>query len=230
MAVDVKSETTSGQDVTEQYTDLASRLRNLEASEAQLLELMKQAGKVDEILQVQRELTNTRGQIEQIKGHMQYLQQSSDLALINVSLEQSKLAVEFNVDTRTVKEGKQVQFIPTVSGGFSPYSYEWNFGDGVTSTEGAPTHTYRKDGTFTVILKITDDKGNTAESKRADYITVLPGWNAGNIASSAWNALVAFFRFLATLIIGLAIFSPVWIIILVILYFTVWRRRKKKAK
>ena len=230
MAVDVKSETTSGQDVTEQYTDLASRLRNLEASEAQLLELMKQAGKVDEILQVQRELTNTRGQIEQIKGHMQYLQQSSDLALINVSLEQSKLAVEFNVDTRTVKEGKQVQFIPTVSGGFSPYSYEWNFGDGATSTEGAPTHTYRKDGTFTVILKITDDKGNTAESKRADYITVLPGWNAGNIASSAWNALVAFFRFLATLIIGLAIFSPVWIIILVILYFTVWRRRKKKAK
>jgi len=230
MAVDVKSETTSGQDVTEQYTDLASRLRNLEASEAQLLELMKQAGKVDEILQVQRELTNTRGQIEQIKGHMQYLQQSSDLALINVSLEQSKLAVEFNVDTRTVKEGKQVQFIPTVSGGFSPYSYEWNFGDGVTSTEGAPTHTYRKDGTFTVILKVTDDKGNTAESKRADYITVLPGWNAGNIASSAWNALVAFFRFLATLIIGLAIFSPVWIIILVILYFTVWRRRKKKAK
>ena len=230
MAVDVKSETTSGQDVTEQYTDLASRLRNLEASEAQLLELMKQAGKVDEILQVQRELTNTRGQIEQIKGQMQYLEQSSDLALISVSLEQSKLAVEFNVDTRTVKEGKQVQFIPTVSGGFSPYSYEWNFGDGVTSTEGAPTHTYRKDGTFTVILKITDDKGNTAESKRADYITVLPGWNAGNIASSAWNALVAFFRFLATLIIGLAIFSPVWIIILVILYFTVWRRRKKKAK
>ena len=230
MAVDVKSETTSGQDVTEQYTDLASRLRNLEASEAQLLELMKQAGKVDEILQVQRELTNTRGQIEQIKGQMQYLEQSSDLALISVSLEQSKLAVEFNVDTRTVKEGKQVQFIPTVSGGFSPYSYEWNFGDGVTSTEGAPTHTYRKDGTFTVILKVTDDKGNTAESKRADYITVLPGWNAGNIASSAWNALVAFFRFLATLIIGLAIFSPVWIIILVILYFTVWRRRKKKAK
>ena len=72
-----RSESTTGQDVTEQYTDLDSQLRNLEASEAQLLELMKQAGTVEEILKVQQELTNTRGQIEQIKGQMQYLEQSS---------------------------------------------------------------------------------------------------------------------------------------------------------
>lgn len=230
MAVDVKSESTTGEDVTSQYTDLNSQLRNLEASEAQLLELMKQAGKVDEILNVQRELTNTRGQIEQIKGQMQYLEQSSSLALINANLEQSKLAVEFSADTRTVKVGKQIQFVPTVSGGFSPYSYAWDFGDGSTSTEAAPTHTYRKSGTFTVTVKITDDKGNTADAKRADYITVLTGWSAGNIASGAWNALVGFFHFLVSFIIGLAIFSPIWIIILVILYFTVWRRRKNKSK
>jgi len=230
MAVDVKSESTTGEDVTGQYTDLNSRLRNLEASEAQLLDLMKRAGTVPDILEVQRELTNTRGQIEQIKGQMQYLEQSSSLALINASLEQSKLAVEFSADTRTVKVGKQIQFIPTVSGGFSPYSYEWSFGDGSTSTEAAPTHTYRKSGAFTVTVKITDDKGNTADAKRVDYITVLPGWSAGNIASGAWNALVGFFHFLFSFIIGLAIFSPVWIIILVILYFTVWRRRKNKSK
>ena len=230
MAVDVKAESTAGEDVTSQYTDLNSQLRNLEASETQLLDLMKHTGTVDEILKVQRELTNTRGQIEQIKGQMQYLEQSSSLALINASLEQSKLAVEFSADTRTVKVGKQIQFIPTVSGGFSPYSYEWSFGDGSTSTEAAPTHTYRKSGTFTATVKITDDKGNTADAKRVDYITVLPGWSAGNIASGAWNALVGFFHFLFSFIIGLAIFSPVWIIILVILYFTVWRRRKNKSK
>jgi PKD repeat protein len=137
--------------------------------------------------------------------------------------------VEFNADTRTVKVGKQVQFIPTVSGGFAPYSYQWDFGDGGTSTEAAPTHTYRKSGTFTVKLKIADDKGNPAEYNRTDYITVLSGWSAGNIASSAWNGLVGFWHFILSFIIGLAIFSPVWIIILVILYFTVWRRRKKKS-
>ena len=86
--------------------------------------------------------------------------------MINASLEQSKLAVEFTADARTVKEGKSVQFTPTVSGGFSPYSYEWNFGDGSTSTEAVPTHTYHKSGTFTVTLKITDDKGNTADSNK----------------------------------------------------------------
>jgi hypothetical protein len=227
LAVDVRSESTSGQDVTEEYVDLDARLRNLQASEAQLLELMKQAGDVSEILDVQRELTDTRGQIEQIKGRMQYLQQSSALAFINVSLEQSALALEFTATVRTVKEGQKVQFIPTISGGFSPYSYEWDFGDGGTSTEGAPTHAYRREGTYTVGLNIKDDKGNTAVSERKDYITVLSGWDSGNVASGAWNGLVAFGHVIVNIIIWLGIFSPVWIIILVILYFAWWRRRKK---
>jgi PKD repeat protein len=229
LAVDIRSESTSGQDVTEEYVDLDAKLRNLEASEAQLLELMKQAGDVSEILDVQRELTDTRGQIEQIKGRMQYLEQSSNLAFINTSLEQSKLAVEFNANTRTVKEGQKVQFIPTISGGFAPYSYEWDFGDGDTSTDGAPAHAYRSDGTYTVTLKLKDDKGNPAEYERKDYITVLSGWDSGNVASSAWNGLVGFFHVILNIIIWLGIFSPVWIIILVILYFTWWRKRKKKA-
>jgi hypothetical protein len=227
LAVDVRSESTSGQDVTAEYVDLDARLRNLQASEAQLLELMKQAGDVSEILDVQRELTDTRGQIEQIKGRMQYLEQSSNLALFNVSLEQSTLALEFTATVRTVKDGQKVQFVPTISGGFAPYSYEWDFGDGGTSTEGAPTHAYRREGTYTVGLKIKDDKGNTASSERKDYITVLSGWDSGNIASSAWNGLVAFFHVIVNIIIWLGIFSPVWIIILVILYFAWWRRRRK---
>ncbi len=227
LAVDIRSESTSGDDVTEEYVDLNAKLRNLEASEAQLLELMKQAGDVKEILEVQRELTDTRGEIEQIKGRMQYLEQSSALAFINVSLEQSKLTVEFFADPRTVKEGKKVQFVPTVSGGFSPYSYEWDFGDGETSTEGAPTHAYNSDGTYTVLLKLKDDEGNTADYERKEYITVLSSWDSGNVASSAWNGLVGFFHVIFNIIIWLGIFSPVWIIILVILYFTWWRKRKK---
>ena len=227
LAVDIRSESTSGDDVTEEYVDLDAKLRNLEASESQLLELMKQAGEVDEILEVQRELTRTRGEIEQIKGRMQYLEQSSALAYINVSLEQSKLFVEFFADPRTVKEGRTIQFVPTVSGGFAPYSYEWDFGDGETSTEGAPTHTYHDDGTYTVLLKLKDDQGNTTEYERKEYNTVLSGWDSGNVASSAWNGLVAFFHVIVNIIIWLGIFSPVWIIILIILYFVWWRRRKK---
>ncbi len=230
LAVDVKSEQTSGQDVTEEYTDLTSKLRNLEASEAQLLELMNKAGSVEDILAVQRELVSTREQIELIKGRMQYLQESSHLALFTVTLEQSKLIAEFTADARTIKAGDSIMFTPNVSGGFSPYSYEWNFGDSETSTEANPFHTYKNDGTFTVTLKVTDDKGNTDEYIRENYIRVLAGWSAGSIVDGAWNALVGFGHFLSAFFIGLGIFSPVWIAILVILYFAWWRRRKNKNK
>jgi hypothetical protein len=229
LSVNVKSETTSGQDVTEDYTDLASKLRNLEASETQLLELMKQAGKVEEILAVQRELVSTREEIEVIKGRMQYLEESSNLALFTVSLEQSKLIVEFSADTRTVREGETLAFNPSVVGGFYPYTYEWNFGDDETSTEVNPTHVYSSGGTYTVKLKVTDDKGVSDDYIRTNYITVLPGWEAGGVASSAWNGLVGFGHFLASFLIGLGIWSPLWIVILVILYFAWWRRRKRKS-
>ena len=229
LAVAVKSETTTGEDVTQQYTDLTSKLRNLEASEAQLLDLMKKAGTVVEILAVQKELVNTREQIELIKGQMQYYEQSSKLALFTVTLEQSKLIVDFSADSRSVKEGNAVAFYSNVSGGFTPYTYQWSFGDGETSTEANPFHTYNSDGTFGVTVKITDYKGTMAEYTRTDYITAEAGWSAGGVVDGAWNALVGFGHFLGALIIGLAIFSPVWIVILaVILYFAWWRRRKNK--
>jgi hypothetical protein len=228
LAVDVKSESTTGQDVTEEYTDLSATLRNLQAAEAQLLTLMGRAGDVSDILAVQQELVKTRGQIEQTKGRMQYLEQSAAMSIIQVSLEQSKLSVEFTASGRNVKEGEKILFQPVVSGGFTPYSYSWDFGDGKTSTEDQPAHAYRNSGTYSVSLKVTDDRGNTVTLKRDKYITVLSGWQAGNTASSAWNGMVGFGHFLVNLIIWLGIFSPVWIVVLVVLYFTIWRRKKSK--
>ncbi|MGB8707111.1 MAG: DUF4349 domain-containing protein, partial [Dehalococcoidia bacterium] len=61
LAVNVPNESTNSQDVTEQYTDLQAQLRNYEATEAQYLELLKKAEKVEDILAVQRELSNVRG-------------------------------------------------------------------------------------------------------------------------------------------------------------------------
>jgi cell division protein FtsL len=86
LAVRVTSERTQSQDITEEYVDLQSRLRNLEAAESQLLELMKRSGKISEILDVYRELTNIRQQIEQIKGRMQYLEQSVKMSSITINL------------------------------------------------------------------------------------------------------------------------------------------------
>lgn len=227
MAVDVTSESTAGQDVTEEYVDLTSKLRNLEASETQLLALMAKAEKVSDILAVQRELTNTRSEIEQTKGRMQYLEQSAAMSLIQVNLEQSKLSVELMASTRNIKRGEAVMFWAKIAGGFAPYSYAWDFGDGSTSTDESPAHTYKSKGDYTVTLKVTDDRGNTDSQKRENYITVLPGWSAGNIAASAWNGFLAFGRVVVNILIWLAVFIPLWVVIGVILYFAWWRRRKK---
>ena len=86
MAVRVTNESTSAQDVTEEYVDLEARLRNLERTEEQYLRLFDRADKVEDVLRVQRELSNVQGQIDQIKGRMQYLERTSATSLITVEL------------------------------------------------------------------------------------------------------------------------------------------------
>ena len=230
MADEVTSENTSAQDVTQQYTDLNAQLTNLQATEAQLLDIMKKAVTVDDILAVQSQLTNTEGQIESIKGQIQYLQQTSATSLISVSLTQSKLTVQLTASNgRNVRSGDNVYFTATVTGGFTPYNYKWDFGDKSTSTDESPVHVYNSSGKFTVSLTVTDDKGNTATDTRTDYITVQSGWNVGNIANSAWLGLKSFFHVLVNILVWLGIFSPVWIIGGGIVIW-IWRRRKMKAK
>ena len=58
-------------------------------------------------------------------------------------------------------------------------SYEWNFGDNTTSNAMNPTHSYTKEGTYNVTLKVTDDKGAVAQTSFVVMVTkdevVLPG-------------------------------------------------------
>jgi len=53
-----------------------------------------------------------------------------------------------------------IQFTGTVYGGVLPYSYLWNFGDGTTSTEENPKHTYEHRGNYTATFTVTDADGN----------------------------------------------------------------------
>jgi hypothetical protein len=87
LAVRVKSESTSSQDVTEEYIDLESRLKNAEATEKQYLALLEKATDVEDILKIYESLSQVRQQIEQIKGQMQYLERTSSMSQISVSLE-----------------------------------------------------------------------------------------------------------------------------------------------
>lgn len=228
LAKSVTSESTSSQDVTEEYVDLDSRVKNLEATEAQLLKIMESAAKTEDILSIQRELTNVRGEIEQAKGRMQYLQRTTSTSLINVQLEEAVLALKFTADKINVGTDEVIRFNPEVAGGFAPYNYQWDFGDGGTSTEKSPTHSYKSPGTYFVSLKVTDDKGYVNTLSRNSYINVTGSWKPGSVASSAWNGFTAFGRVFINVLIWLAIFSPVWIIIGGIIWWSVYRSRKRK--
>ncbi|MFC1907515.1 DUF4349 domain-containing protein [Chloroflexota bacterium] len=86
LAVRVRSENTGSRDVTEEYVDLGSRLKNAEATESQYLEVLEKATDVEDILRVYERLSQVRREIEQLKGQMQYLERTSSMSLISVSL------------------------------------------------------------------------------------------------------------------------------------------------
>lgn len=76
----------SVQDVTEEFIDLEARLRNLKRSEQHLLELLKRTGKVSDLLQVERELSERRSEIERIEGRLRYLTHQTTFSTIRVTL------------------------------------------------------------------------------------------------------------------------------------------------
>jgi hypothetical protein len=82
----VVHENIDSQDVTREYTDLQSRLRNLEAAEAQLQEIMGSANRTEDVLSVYNQLVQVREEIEITKGQIQYYEQSAALSSISVEL------------------------------------------------------------------------------------------------------------------------------------------------
>ncbi|MCX6763159.1 MAG: DUF4349 domain-containing protein [Candidatus Moranbacteria bacterium] len=86
IAILVINESTTGQDVTEQYTDLQAQLKNAQAEEQTFLKILNQAGKMDDVLAVTREVARVRGVIERIQGQVKYLASQTDMSTITISL------------------------------------------------------------------------------------------------------------------------------------------------
>jgi hypothetical protein len=90
LGVKVLKEDAKSSDVTEEYVDLDARRKNLEAYEVELQKLLEtvreRTGKAEDILAVYNQLTEVRGQIEQIKGRQKYLENTSALATYTIEL------------------------------------------------------------------------------------------------------------------------------------------------
>jgi len=86
LGLEVNRESSSSEDVTDQYVDLESRLRHLEAKETQLIDFLAEAEDTEAALLVYEHLAETQAEIEQVKGRMAYLEKLSAMATISVEL------------------------------------------------------------------------------------------------------------------------------------------------
>jgi len=66
------------------------------------------------------------------------------------------LTAAINATPTNTPAGKKVSFSGTASGGTSPYTYSWIFGDGATAIGPTPSNTYLKAGNYTITLVVTD--------------------------------------------------------------------------
>ena len=83
---------------------------------------------------------------------------------------QPAVHVDFEASPASGMTPHLVDFVPLVDG--DPVAYVWEFGDGVTSEDPAPSHIYRTAGTFTVRLTVRLANGDTADVVKEDLIEV----------------------------------------------------------
>jgi hypothetical protein len=95
VGVKVLGEQTQTQDVTGQVVDLSARITNLEATERALQAIILKADKISDVLAVQAQLTEVRGQIEQATAERKHLQEQAAFSTltVNFSLKEQAVAV-----------------------------------------------------------------------------------------------------------------------------------------
>jgi hypothetical protein len=106
----------TGQDVTEEFVDLESRLKSKQVVEKRLLDFMEKAEKTEDLLKISTDLATVQGEIEQIKGRMNYLNNKIDMATVTIHVIEDKVNVPQleNNELNTWEKTKQ-QFMNSVN-------------------------------------------------------------------------------------------------------------------
>lgn len=82
------------------------------------------------------------------------------------------LTADFGFSPTSPLVGQSVLFTAAVSGGTTPYSAAWNFGDGATGIGASVSHTYTAPGTYNVVLTVTDGVGSAVTVMKVVTVAV----------------------------------------------------------
>ena len=108
LSVQVNNRRVSGQDVTEEYVDLESRLKSKRAVEARLLEFMEGAQKTEDLLKISSDLAEVQEQIEQIAGKKKFLENQTALSTVTISLQENEVTVP-KIDNQNLNTWQKIK-------------------------------------------------------------------------------------------------------------------------
>jgi PKD repeat protein len=108
-------------------------------------------------------------------------------------------AVTVSASRAVFDVGQSATFTPAVTGGTSPVSYNWTFGDGTSaSTTTAPTHVFATSGSYKVTLNITDSVGGAATASITVTVNTAVGGSASVSSASVTTGTTDTFTATAT--------------------------------
>ncbi|MGD6793494.1 DUF4349 domain-containing protein [Metabacillus indicus] len=115
-SIKVENQTVSGQDVTEEYVDLESRLKSKKTVEERLLSFMKEAQKTEDLLKISNDLSAVQEEIEQLTGRINFLNNQTSFATVSIHLSENKINVPGleNENLNTWQKTKQ-QFMESIN-------------------------------------------------------------------------------------------------------------------
>jgi hypothetical protein len=158
----VEFETSTSQDVTDEFVDNQARLNGLRRTEERLLQFLEQAVNVEEALNVQQQLAVIQLEIESIQGRLRFLSETAAFSLFNLTMttKPGEMPVDIGPDA-TFRAGLGTVFRATFlpPEGVDEFRFTWDFGDGSRVVEGtrtAPTTNTGERVTATVSHTYTD--------------------------------------------------------------------------
>lgn len=84
----VKSVSTQGEDVTEQYVDIQAQKTSYQNQLVQYNEIMKKAIKVSDVIEIQQQIDRVQTELNRLEGRLKYLDSRIDLSTITVTLQE----------------------------------------------------------------------------------------------------------------------------------------------
>lgn len=119
-AAEVIQRNITGQDVTEEYVDLESRLKSKRVVEERLTSFMKNAKKTEDLLKISADLAAVQEEIETIEGKMKFLNNQTAFSTVNIMLYESKVVVpDIENDNLNTWERTKKQFMKSTNALFA---------------------------------------------------------------------------------------------------------------